>query len=213
MPESISFNVVDLGQLFAAPLRALIGADALASREFAAFLGKYGFVRQMERSVAATDGGEATDGGASAQPTLREGEDDDLGELRMVSFRIPQAASDGGIRWARVEVPVLSLIPLPLLQVEDADVKFAIRIVEVRKHQGGNTSLELLRDAEDDEPPWLEWRAMLADRQLDSPNRSEVAPQLNANVQAHVRMRRADIPPGIATLLGLLGEATLIERP
>lgn len=245
MADSQPFNLVDLGQLFAAPLRALIHADALAAREFATFIELYGFTKEpnpsardanraesgpgkIEAGKTKAGAGEAGVGGPGignagkgypGEDDPGDGdpdEDDRLGTLRMVSFRVPRPSPDGSSRWSVVKLPLLSLIPLPMLEIQDAEVRYGIRVVEVRKYRNDDDGdpPRLLRDGRrnEDTVPWLEWRAMLADRQLDSANRTEAAPQMNANIDARVRMRRADVPAGIATLLGLLGETTLVQE-
>jgi len=58
---------------------------------------------------------------------------DDLGELRMVSFRYRQLDPSGKEATREVSIPLLSLVPLPLLQISKAQVEVAVQVDEARR--------------------------------------------------------------------------------
>lgn len=62
-----------------------------------------------------------------------DAEPDDLGELRMVSFRYRQLDPSGKETTREVQIPLLSLVPLPLLQISKAQIELAVRVDEARR--------------------------------------------------------------------------------
>lgn len=200
--EPSFINVVDLGYLFSAPLIAIIEADFLAASKFVEYIEKYGFKKKKaERS-------ELLGGEGSAQET-----DEKLGKLKMVSFKMQQPGPHGKPETVVIRIPKLGLIPLPLLQVKDAEFEFGIRILEVIEKPKPITPPDLTR--EDDEngddgfvptdPDRYRWRAMIAQKEEALPWK-DVTPRFDANINVKVNMVQADIPTGISTLLNLLGE-------
>jgi Protein of unknown function (DUF2589) len=195
-PPAVSSRVLDLDKLFGAPLVSVIEADVLASREFARFITEYGF-------VGVTDG---------AQPSGTH-----LGELRTVSFSYKRPTGNGSLEDAVVEIPVLSLIPLPLLQVTDAEFAFNVRILDTDPG-GPGTPPPLVEPPKSDAdaaqatplppPQRPRVRAMLAQAQPDAPadggaRRSE----MDANMSVKIAMKQSDVPAGIGALLNLMGQS------
>ena len=97
---------IDLGELFAMPLEALINADAEAAKTFAAFIQEYGFERPGP-------------GGGGNRP---------YGKLKMVSFSYYRPVAGGQPQAFQVEVPLILLIPLPTLAIRDAQLDFSVEI-------------------------------------------------------------------------------------
>ena len=205
MDNRAQLNVVGLQDLFSAPINAVIDADFMAARRFVAYLEEFGFEPKRAEAGAEDD----------AAGLARLEERDHLGKLRMISFRLDRAGPDGKPRPVVVKLPALSLIPLPLLHVQDADFRYGVRLLQAVEPIVPRP-LRLLRDADGEEPPrplGLQWRAMIADRPLADPARDALAPQLSANLEVNVKLRQADIPAGIATLLGLFGESAQVLEP
>jgi hypothetical protein len=128
---------------------------------------------------------------------------DDFGHLRMVTFRY---RTEGG--WAEVSVPLLSLVPLPLLQVTDADFKYDIRILGALGHD----PTKVPRDARKwdrtlglatDPPGNATVMAAFAPMQPQTASPDQQMPTLVANMSIAIAMRRADLPAGIAAILNV----------
>lgn len=182
---SVESNVVDLGYLIAAPIIATVDADFMAAIKFVEYIERYGFVKQ----AAATD--------------------ENLGRLRMVQFTFPEVDSRGAIRQRIMRLPELSMIPLPLLQVDRAEYRFGVRVVTgERPVSPGGLGLA-------DEPSMLpspdtyRWKAMLAPprRGPSAEAVPDVDPYIDANIEATVSVRQADIPAGISRMLALLASS------
>lgn len=99
--RSLSFS-----QLVGSPIVAIVQAEAMAARASADFIESVGFVKQ-------------------------DGSDENAyGKLRTVTFSYTKQDVNGVPVIEEVELPLLSLVPIPLLQVKDAQLSFNAKIVE-----------------------------------------------------------------------------------
>lgn len=193
---------IDLSDLLSAPLVSTVEADMLTVRKFMEFLHEFGFTR---RDSPGKDPAKA-----SSSPNT------DFGRLRMLSFDYQQPQSNGSTLPMRLRVPALTMVPLPLLQVTEADFDFALRIVSAarqgtalpgsgpRPSPSEAPSGKLLAD-----PNRYRFKAMLArgNPQAPADARKTPGPSLELNLKVHVKMRHADMPSGVTSMLQLLTEA------
>ena len=196
------YQIVNLHDLFAAPIIATVDADFMAAIKFVEYIRKYGFDRDK---------------------TLKKSIDEDVvnwGKLKMVAFTYSTPYLETNKKGKtvekyikhKIEVPALSLIPLPLLQVTEGDFDMNLRIL-------GAVSKEPVPKliAKDEEDGWdeiypmddlkkTEVKASLAP--LNQREQSdELAPNLIANFKSKIKIRQADIPAGIAEILSITQEA------
>lgn len=174
-------QVMDLKQLIAAPLIATLEADAMTTARYVDFLREVAF--------------EADDKGG-------------LGKLRTFTFQYHQNDKDGRTLKS-VQIPVISLIPIPLLQIKEAtfdfDIKILDSITETREEEfsfEGNES----QDTDDDK---TSIRAALAPQSGKSSETKDSS--LSANMKINVVMHQADMPGGLANLLSLSAHNMSIE--
>jgi hypothetical protein len=55
--------------------------------------------------------------------------------LRMVTFRMSRRDVDGEVREHKISVPVLTLVPIPLLTIEEATLEFDLRVEKIETTQ------------------------------------------------------------------------------
>lgn len=197
-------QALDLHHILAAPLVATIEADFNAANKFVEYVTQYGF---EEVSEALTPDVALNQTGTS------------LGQLRMVTFwytrRHPQTGQD---EYVHIQVPALSLIPLPLLQVDNAEFNFNIQVhpEEQKKlvSQGqpgalleGVNRVEANSEAETSTRPRFKASLPPTRGQKDD----ELVPT-TANMKVKIQMRQADVPTGIANLMVLLNEGTSMSQ-
>ncbi len=109
MPK-YSSKVLDLAHLTAAPITALVEADAMGIQTFYEFLEKVAFEPSSKEDSGDPNG-------------------NSLGKLRYVHFTYDRI--DKGKRVpTQIKVPLLSLLPLPAMEVENAKLVFAADIVD-----------------------------------------------------------------------------------
>lgn len=179
--EVISSHVLELHQLISAPLVATIDADTMVSRRYFEFLTEVAFEKKDESGH--------------------------LGDLRTVSFSYEQHDINGTTS-KQVTIPVISLIPLPLLQVKDASFDFEIKIVDAVSETTSKQRYDFKAgenaDAGNKTAPGndLKLRASLAPKS-GSGSKSTNNQSLTANMHVKVNMQPADLPGGLAALLQL----------
>jgi hypothetical protein len=96
-------QAIDFGSLVGAQLTALIEAEVLAAEHTSEFIEKVGFERRDDGSL----------------------------ELRTVTFVMPRRDTDGEVHEHRIAIPVLTLVTIPLLSIEEADLEFEARVEQV----------------------------------------------------------------------------------
>ncbi len=172
-------QVYDIQQLIAMPLLATVDADFYAAQKFVEYIRKYGFA---------------------------EGSGSDWGELRTITFAYFTINAQGQKVRNTVTIPALSLIPLPLLQVKDAQFDMDIRILGMVSWPTPPTCMPRKQSTfAGDSGDQTVIKAALSPLRQDKI--SELAPNLVANLRARVAMSQADIPAGIGTLLSIMQSA------
>ncbi|TND09901.1 MAG: hypothetical protein FD123_829 [Bacteroidetes bacterium] len=97
------------GDLIGAPLIAMIEAEALAAQTSRDFIASVGFVPD------------------------KDGNEDTFGKLKTVTFTYQKQDVNGKTITDRISIPLLSLIPIPLLQIKDASLEFNLAVVDTQK--------------------------------------------------------------------------------
>ena len=101
---------LSLYEIIGAPLHALVEAETHAARATAEFIRDFGFEKRPSESK-----GDVID---------------DFGKLRTVTFIQEKRERDGELVQYRIEIPLLSLVPIPALQIKDAELEFYVKILE-----------------------------------------------------------------------------------
>lgn len=126
----------------------------------------------------------------------------EAGNFRTLAFKY--TGQDGTIQ--SLNIPILSLIPLPLLQVKDAEFGFNVRVLDMLVFEEEETfSLEDEADANEaysnetmEIPPQLRV-ALLPYKQT-----SEDANDCMPNMKVNIRLQQADVPGGLARFLQVI---------
>lgn len=178
--ERVSSQVMELKDLIAGPLVATIDADSLSAQRYLDYLFKIAF--------------------DSYDPVTGK-----VGSMRMLTFNY-KSHDLSGPRTQSVSIPLLTLVPLPLLQVQEADFDFDIQVLDASSRQQQTLfSFETGQSEKaPDNPAGNDTRLRVAlaassGRMTDKPESRQGS--LNANMKVHVKMRQADIPGGLSTLL------------
>lgn len=197
---------LSLYQLLGAPLYALIQAETYAANATAEFIERVGFEPQVRQE--------------GSEPAPQE----DMGKLRTISFQQERRTPDGqGVSY-KVEVPLLSILPIPALQIKEAELEFFVKIVDmVTQSQpqrlnettpAGQQGQEPAPAGEEPAPimsrqmplpPRLDMKAMLGRGQPSAPR----APETAFDMQVHVKIKvaQADPPAGLARLFNLMEQS------
>ena len=161
-------QITTLDSIFGTPIQAIIDADYMAAVKSAEYIRTFGF----------------------NAPTSDKNQNSGFGSLKETVFTYNTMGNDGKMEQRLVRIPSLSLIPLPLLHVEQADFDFSVRIVN---SSDGNEDGKL--------------SATLASQQGDSSS-NKSSPHLDANIHVKMKVVQSDIPAGLSNLLALMGTNT-----
>lgn len=194
---ALTSQIAYLYLLFGAPLVATVEADVMAAVKFVEFIKKYGF---------------ENDGNGNGDPDV------EFGQLRMITFTYDrEEVVNGEVKTVTVTVtiPLISLFPLPLLQVKDAAFKFDIQIVslsgEISKQPnllGGGAKRKKAKGPGNGLLPVQDFNVLATLSPLTSETgEAKVASNLYANMKVEINMRQADIPSGIATLINVISDS------
>lgn len=173
-----SSQVMELKDLISGPLAATIDADSIATRRYLSYL--------MEMAFESYDK-----------------ETGKVGELRMLEFNY-QSHDVDGTHQQQVKIPLLTLVPLPLLQVKEADFDFDIKIVDALSADTDATfSLKNGATPQEKTTEGVKLRVSMASAIVEGSRKSCSQQSLTANMKVKVRMEQADMPGGLANLLHL----------
>lgn len=149
---------------------AMVEGEAQAARATVDFIREVGFV---------------DDGGG----------EDRFGDLRMVTFRYQAEDADGQDLQRELSVPLLSIVPIPALQVKRASFDFSVNINDLEADDT-STSTSLTRKY----GAPLRLRTSVAER--SAATEAEDAARYQMKVQ--VEVGQADIPAGLSRLFDLM---------
>lgn len=176
-----------LYQLIAAPLIAIVQADAQAAKTSLEFIEDVGFLKEKvgETEVAIPE------------------------KLRMVSFTYRKIDENGKLAEFTTQVPVLSLVPIPLVSVKDAKIEFSVKITDVitEKTETSMTSPSAKREYYQGwlQPYRTEFRGTIA---------SKMKEQIEGkhNIDVCISIEKSDIPLGLSKIFHMMDQAIYDEK-
>jgi|GEM_PF-2991258 hypothetical protein len=94
---------VDFGSLVGAQLTALIEAEAEGAEKSSEYIESVGFDKNADGTLS----------------------------LRTVTFDMRRRDTDGTVRTHSIKIPVITLVPIPLLTIEEANIEFELQIEDM----------------------------------------------------------------------------------
>lgn len=187
--KTTSSQVMELQQLIAAPLIATIEADSLSSQRYLDYLMKIAF--------------------ESYDPVTGR-----TGKIRMLTFSY-NSQDINEAKKQSVSIPLFTLVPLPLLQIQEADFDFDIKILDafsVSEEEKFSLEKGEATVAPKSEGGGFKMRASLAPKQGENSQNKNVEQSISANMKVKVKMRQADVPAGLSNLLHLAASNVQVEE-
>ncbi len=178
-----------LHHLVGAPLLALVQAQTQAAQATTEFIEEIGFKKPPTS--------EGSDGSVANLET------ESFGELRMVTFNYQKPNEFGDLEEYSVQIPLLSLVPIPAIQIKDAELDYTIKVTDVIN---SNTRTTLSNRTSQSEEDWLsnervEFRAIMGATQVNSKQENL---SLNYGVKIKLKAEQAEIPSGLSFLFNVL---------
>ncbi len=183
----VSRQIMELKDLISGPLVATIDADSMSTRRYLNYLLELAF--------------------DSYNPETGE-----VGKLRMLEFSYT-VQENGMPQQQRVSIPLMTLVPLPLLQVKEADFDFDIQIIDALSADKYSTfSLKGKDEDKDAVSEGVKLRVSMAASNIEGDTEKKVRQGLASNMKVKVRMQQADMPGGLSNLLSLATNNLQIEN-
>lgn len=178
--QRVSSQVMELQDLIAGLLVATIDADSLSAQRYLDYLFRIAF--------------------ESYDPKTGK-----VGALRMLTFNY-SSRDLLGPRTQSVSIPLLTMVPLPLFQIQEADFDFDIQVLDASsKLQQTSFSFKTGQcEKAPVDPAGSDTRLRVALAPavgVKTDKLEDRQSSLSANMKVHVKMRQADIPGGLSTLL------------
>ena len=207
-----------LYELVGAPLMALVDAESQAAKATANFIKEMGFKEVKTAPKPAAAAGELE-------------REVDFGDLRMVKFHTQKSLPGSKQHETfKVEVPLLSLLPIPALQIKDAELEFFARIVEIptisqppiepspegqKEPEDQSTLTEEEKDREYSmlRMPGRDIKATFGTTAAADP--ASGRQKLDMQIKIKIKMEQADIPAGLGSLFNLMQQnisSTKVEK-
>lgn len=205
-------HAINLSQLLSKPLISTLEADFYTAQRFFEFLTEIGLEEVLEENPT-----ERNTGDVSNNDNLSSSQSSKKLKLRMVTFEYEQIdPKDRTRKPFRLEVPLISLIPLPLLQIDKAEFDFNLRIfAEVNLNSKSASQGGLLKSrnpsSDDESKTDNEYFKGFKARLSPSAGTSEkggITPTVDANMKIKVQMKQADLPGGLAYWMSTVNHAT-----
>lgn len=188
--KKVSSQIMELKDLISGPLVATIDADTISTRRYLSYLYELAF--------------------ESYDPETGK-----VGKLRALEFSYCTSDSTG-VHNQKVSIPLLTLVPLPLLQVKEADFDFDIQIIDaVSADRNATFSLknpERNASSQEDSSEGIKLRVSMAASNIEGSTEVKQRQGLSANMKVKVKMQQADMPGGLSNLLSLTTNNLQIEE-
>lgn len=187
--KKVSSQIMELKDLISGPLVATIDADTISTRRYLSYLYELAF--------------------ESYDPETGK-----VGRLRALEFNY-RTSDSIGVHNQKVSIPLLTLVPLPLLQVKEADFDFDIQIIDaVSADKNATFSLNNpeRNASSQDATEGVKLRVSMAASNIEGTSEVKQRQGLSANMKVKVKMQQADMPGGLSNLLSLTTNNLQIEE-
>lgn len=197
-------KIVNLGKLLSQPLISTLEADFYATQRFVKFVTDYGLEK--------VDNVPSEEGENAGLPQLSGADLSGPLQLKMVTFLYRQIdPSDRREKLFRVQVPLISLIPLPLLQIDRAEFDFNIRIFSETGLSTSGARKGGLKGKAPTEEPLPAFKARLSPI-VGRSESGEVGSTIDANMKIKIQLKQADLPGGLAYWMSVFTNATSVNQ-
>lgn len=167
-----------ISELLGAPMAAIVQAEAIAAKATADFIKEVGFTNENDSS------------------------DPEFGTVRNISFSYNRINADGSSDITSISVPLLTIIPIPSIQVAEAEIEFDLALTQPDTKTSGTTGtgghFVTLKDH-------LKLKGIIGKK----PGGSNPAGSNNAtaNMNVKIRLAQSELSVGMVQLLNILDSA------
>jgi hypothetical protein len=167
-----------ISELLGAPMAAIVQAEGIAARATADFIKEVGFTGVSDNI------------------------DGDYGTIRNVTFSYERIKADGNTEIAKLSVPLLTIIPIPSIQVAEAEIEFDLAMTQPESSPAPKEGSKLGNLSS---YRGVQLKAIFAKKANPSSNSPAIAATSNMNVK--IRLAQSELAVGMVQLLNILDSA------
>ena len=186
------------------PLEAAIKAQAMAANTTVEFIKAVGFKPLKKKDAG---GNEVIDLDKD-DPSIVGNNDSEIGDIRYVNFAYAKKNLDGSKAEGFMKVPILTIVPIPMLRIEEMTIDFATKITESKEYDYENRSNRSSYNYR--RRGFWYGGAVSVSMSSSSKAKSSSDSDMKSTLVVHVRAVGEAMPAGLSKMLGIL-EANLID--
>jgi hypothetical protein len=197
-----TLSTIPFGHLIGAPMKAAIEAQALAAKTTVDFIQTVGFEQKEDDPF-----------------NMDDNVNSDVGKVRNVVFKYNMNDEKGDNALASLTVPILTIIPIPFIRIDEMTIDFMAKINEMHK-----SSNKARSDRESNfkygnkfKFGWGGWGASGSFSASHSSKHSSTSSsdskfQTEFTMNINVRAVQDDMPAGLSRILNILESAIIDDR-
>jgi len=197
------------GNIIGGPMKAAIEAQALAARSTIEFIQTVGFEKQSDDALFPT---------INQTTGVTDSTDSSFGKIRTVTFSYTQQNVNGTEEQASLTVPLLTIVPIPFLRIDDMTIGFMAKMTEEYKHSNSTSdSLDVAVKADFGyksfwSPVTVNFNVAVSSKHTaTSQNSSRFSTEATMSVNVHAV--QDSMPGGLAKVLQILENAIKASAP
>ncbi|MEX0270651.1 DUF2589 domain-containing protein [Leptolyngbyaceae cyanobacterium UHCC 1019] len=185
-------SALDFGSMIGGPLTAIVKAQAQAALASATFIKQVGFHHKKDGNGNDTE---------------------EITEAINVEFKYKKPIPGGGTQEATLSVPILTILPIPFLRVEEAEIEFNAKLLSVTHNELlSNSQVGTSTSAKTGGVfSWYGSAQLTANYSSQSVQRSGAETKDSYGLYVHVKASQAEMPAGMDKMLSIL-EALIEEK-
>jgi hypothetical protein len=202
-----ALTALPFGNIIGAPMKAAIEAQALAARSTLEFIQAVGFKNVNTDDKLFPDVPAAAD--AAGNFPIPDG---DLGPIRSVTFSYSQQNANGTNQEVTLTVPLLTIVPIPFLRIDEMTIDFMAKMTEEFKNSNQtNNQFALQSNASVGYKAF--WSPVTANFNVSVSTKHSSTSQRDsrfsseATMTIHVRAVQDSMPAGLSKILTMLENA------
>ena len=199
MPRAVTeLRQIPFGYLIGAPLKAAVEAQALAARTTVEFIEKVGF-KETDDDIGSLFNDLSTDA--------------DTGQIRNVTFSYEKVDEDGVNTAVSLTVPILSIVPIPFLRLDDMTIDFTAKLTDMVQ-TATKSDFKFSTDAKGKFKAWWSPVSMEVRTSVSYQNTRQTASKFVREYTMNIKVHAVqdDMPAGLERVLDIL-EQTIKEKP
>lgn len=200
-----TLSAIPFGMLIGGPLKAAIEAQGLAARATVDFIKAVGFEPPPANEPDPF----------SIEPEAPQPE---LGAIRNVAFSYQVERGDGTRQLATLTVPILTIVPIPYIRVDEMTIDFTAKILEQQVQKTSSSSESSSSNSVGYSQSWgfgwwwwganssVNYNASYSSKHTQSSS-SASKYQTEYTMNVHVRAVQDDLPAGLSRVLSILSDS------